>query len=172
MKQSGRNIRRRLYSLTLIGNRFSRAKHFRGHGVHSPYVYTLVRKVFMKNSLNSNTDISLYNTLIQSGISQKRAIQLQNMMHHIAADSYSINDSLCDKSFNILTSEYPASEFGPIFDNAVRNKTTLVIMQPYADKNRTEHCLSLILQHNSTSVDNRGYIIFFNNHLPKQHYRL
>ena len=34
-----------------LRNRLSRARYFRGHGVHSPFVYDLVRQVFMRDSL-------------------------------------------------------------------------------------------------------------------------
>lgn len=34
-----------------LRNRLSRARYFRGHGVHSPFVYTIVREVFMRREL-------------------------------------------------------------------------------------------------------------------------
>ena len=32
-----------------LRNRLSRARYFRGHGVHSPFVYDIVRSVFMRD---------------------------------------------------------------------------------------------------------------------------
>ncbi len=48
---SGKTISRRLYGLKQIPSRIRRARYFRGHGVHSPYVYAIVRKVFMRSTL-------------------------------------------------------------------------------------------------------------------------
>ena len=80
MKVSGRNIKRRLYKLSLLPNKLSRAKYFRGHGVHSPFVYGLVRKVFMCGKLFEDCNRNLYDRLLEAGIPVKRAVQLQNAM--------------------------------------------------------------------------------------------
>ena len=37
--------------VTELRNRLSRARFFRGHGVHSPFVYDVVRNVFMRDTL-------------------------------------------------------------------------------------------------------------------------
>lgn len=37
--------------VTELRNRLSRARFFRGHGVHSPFVYDVVRHVFMRDTL-------------------------------------------------------------------------------------------------------------------------
>jgi hypothetical protein len=49
---------------------------------------------------------------------------------------------------------------------------TLCIMRPYNNANRWEVCHRVIDEHPSTTVDNRGYLLIFNNHLPKQRFRL
>ena len=51
MKRTGRNLRRRLRGISRLTDRLSRARHFRGHGVHSPFVYGLVREAFMFHRL-------------------------------------------------------------------------------------------------------------------------
>ena len=48
--------------------------------------------------------------------------------------------------------------------------TTIVVMDPYADAARELVCREIITNHKSTTVDNRGYLLIFNNHLPKQHF--
>lgn len=171
MKQSGRNIKRRLYSLILIGNRLSRAKHFRGHGVHSPFVYGLVRRAFMNKKLES-AESPIFDALIEARVAKKRAIELQNAALYCNAKSFAIDSVECSSDFNILSALYPATEFAVPFTNAVANGTTLIVMQPYLDRQRRNALKELMLRHRSTVVDNRGYIIFFNNHLPKQYYKL
>jgi len=33
-------------------------------------------------------------------------------------------------------------------------------------------CRQIVAAHRSTTVDNRGYLLIFNNNLPKQHFRI
>ncbi len=169
MKQSGRNIKRRLYGLTLLRNRVSRIKHFRGHGVHSPFVYSLVRKVFMGENSEEG---ELYHALISVGVPKKRAIQLQRLVTFCSVESWSIDNPTNNSQLSILTADCENGTLFEAFNSAKSNGSILVVMQPYLDRERRECCRALIEQHTSTTVDNRGYIIFFNNHLPKQHYRL
>ena len=56
-----------------------RARYFRGHGVHSPFVYAIVREVFMQSKLRSNNR-ELYEELLNAEVSKRRATQLQNLM--------------------------------------------------------------------------------------------
>ena len=172
MKHSGRNLKRRLYGLTLIGNRLSRIRHYRGHGVHSPFVYNLVRKVFMHKTLFSQEQKALYDSLTALEVPERRAIELQNCMIHCGYTSFSIDNINSCAEFNILTEQFPTDELIRAFEHAQTTGVTLAILAPYLCRERTEQCRNLIANHRSTSVDNGGYILFFNNHLPKQHYRL
>ena len=172
MKHSGRNIKQRLYGLTLIGNHLSRIRHFRGHGVHSPFVYSLVRKVFMCKTLIDSKSTELYNTLVTMETPIKRAIELQNIMHHMGYTTYSVDNILCNAELNIITPALSATETIKAMSCATNNGSTVAILMPYINKVRDMMCREFIATHPSTSVDNRGYILFFNNHLPKQHYRL
>lgn len=169
MKNSGRTLKRRLYALSLIGNRLSRIKYFRGHGVHSPFVYSLVRNVFMNKGAILG---ELYNKLISLNFPLKRARELQRVANFCNYESWAVDDIACTAQFNILTTNIDNQAISQALSKAGQHGTTVVVMLPYFERERTEMCQNLIINHRSTSVDNRGYIIFFNNHLPKQHYRL
>ena len=54
-----------------LRNRLSRARYFRGHGVHSPFVYDIVREVFMRDGLLPG-DRTVYEALTAAGISRRR----------------------------------------------------------------------------------------------------
>ena len=167
MKVSGRNLARRL---VLLGNALSRVKHRRGHGVHSPFVYSLVRKVFMSNSLDERFGTALYDSLRGAGVAEKSARQLHNLLPHIEGQSYSINEVECDLS--ILLADYPTEKLREAYEVAKRKGVTLAICQPYLNRERQNEVKALIDEHRSTTIDDRAYILFFNNRLPKQHYRL
>ena len=49
---------------------------------------------------------------------------------------------------------------------------TVAVMSPYDGRERRAMCLQIVAAHRSTTVDNRGYLLVFNNNLPKQHFRI
>ena len=67
MKVSGRNIKKRLYKLSLLKDEITRAKYYRGYGIHSPFVYGLIRKVFMCGKLYDSDNAPLYDALLSAG---------------------------------------------------------------------------------------------------------
>lgn len=171
MKINGRNIKRRLYKLSLLSDEIARAKYYRGYGIHSPFVYGLIRKVFMCNRLSDNSRTELYEALLACGVTRKRAVQLQNTMLYCGCRTFAINGD-GSAEFNIATADYPADSLQSAYDAARRHGTTLVIMVPYANRERRDVCRAIVADHHSTTVDNRGYLLIFNNKLPKQHFRL
>lgn len=167
MKISGRNIGRRLQ---LLGNKLSRAKYYHGYGVHSPFVYGLVRKALMSKKLIDGSGSALYDLLRANGVAEKRARQLHNILQYIEGKSYSINEVEGDLS--ILLADYPIEQLHKAYEEAKSKGLTLAVCQPYLNRERQNEVRLLIDEHRSTTVDNRAYILFFNNRLPKQHYRL
>lgn len=167
MKISGRNLGRRLL---LLGDRVARIKYRKGHRVHSPFVYGFVRKVLMSKTLCEGEGITLYDSLIAEGMSAKRARELHNTLFYIEGQSYAINDVGCDLS--ILLADYPTEKLRAAYEEAKAEGVTLAICQPYANRERQDEVRALVESHNSTTIDNRAYILFLNNRLPKQHFRL
>ncbi|MFI3316217.1 MAG: hypothetical protein SNF93_01390 [Rikenellaceae bacterium] len=52
---------------------------------------------------------------------------------------------------------------------ATNSGTAIVIISPYK---RRDLCNRVIKESRSTSIDRFDYLIIFNNHLPKQHFKL
>lgn len=171
MKLSGRTLKQRLYGLKQLPGRVARARYFRGHGVHSPYIYAIVRQVFMCRTLQGERD-DLYRQLLQNGAPRRRAVELQNLMLHCGYEGYAINSLPEGCPYAIIGCEVGEEQTLQLVQKAAEQHATLVLSRPYDCRERTELCHRIIAAHPSTTVDNRGYLIIFNNHLPKQHFRL
>lgn len=174
MKITGRNIKRRLYGLRNLGSNIKRARYFRGHGVHSPFVYAIVRQVFMRSTfIDERRD--LYDALIAIGAPARRARELQNLMAHCAYNKFGIDCAIEDFSqydIVVATTAIAATELSHMANAATQAGITLCITRPMLDSERDRACKLIVEQHRCTSVDNRGYLLLFNNHLPKQKFRL
>ena len=170
MKRSGRTLKHRLYGLKHLPTHLRRARYFRGHGVHSPYVYNIVRKVFMQNKLVAEMR-DLHDALVARGIASRRCVQLQNLVAHCDYESWSI-DTLQPCQMLIATMATTFEQLMEYADYAREQGITLCIMRPYNNAERWAVCSQIIEEHPSTTVDNRGYLLIFNNHLPKQRFRL
>ena len=166
MKKSGRTLKARLYGLKHLSSRLKRARHFRGHGVHSPYVYNIVRKVFMQRELFAER-CDLYAALKERGIAERRCVQLQNLVAHCGYEAWSI-DRMAECDFIVCTLDTTFDKLQAYADYAREHRLTLCILDPYNNANRWEVCRGIVERHPSTTVDNRAYLLVFNNHLPKQ----
>lgn len=170
MKIRGRNIKRRLYgALTAISGEITRARYFRGHGVHSPYVYAIVRRVFMCRRFLS-PERALYDELRRIGVSHRRAQQLQNLQFHCGYATFGMDRA--EGELVIATLACAEAEIVRLAAEAADRGATLAILYPYDNRERQRCCAALTAGHRSTTVDNRGYLLLFNNHLPKQHFKI
>lgn len=137
-------------------------------------MYSIVRDVFMCRKLKGKNN-DLYQQLISLGVSQRRAIELQNLLEHCHYSSFGID---CDvehmegKEFVIATLKCDAPTLQQMAARATGLQTTLCILTPAYDKSRDKACKALVEAHRCTSIDNRGYLLLFNNHLPRQKFRL
>ena len=152
-----------------LRNRLSRARYFRGHGVHSPFVYDIVRSVFMRDDLLPGRR-DLYEALLTAGVSRRRAVQLQNLMIHCGYTTFGLNRA--DAEFCILTRDLPRAETLTLVAAAGEAGHTVALMSPCEGQDRQMLCRQIVAAHRSTTVDNRGYLLIFNNNLPKQHFRI
>ena len=169
-------ITNRLYRVAAGSVRAANVRHYRGHGVHSPFVYALVRKVFMRRGVEG-ADQALYADLMQRRVSRRRATQLQNLYTHCGYANYLFADeqtsALDGVELCIIPREYQIEQLERLTAEAHRTHTTLCILAPRDERYRSRQCRRLVSEHNGTSVDNRGYLLLFNvEGLPKQHFSL
>lgn len=170
MRRSGRTLKQRLYGLKHLGSNIRRWRYFRGHGVHSPYVYAIVRQVFMCRKLKTaNSD--LYAALLEREVVVRRAIELQNLVEHCHYTTWCV-DELRATDLIVATLQTTYEHLESYAEYARSEGKTLCIIAPYNNAKRWSVAERIIAEHPSTTVDNRGYLLVFNNHLPKQDFRL
>ena len=163
-----------MYGLSRLPSNLKRARYWRGHGVHSPFVYAIVREVFMEGVVKGDNR-ELLIALMDRGIGRRRAIELQNLVEHCKYNTFAIDitpEQMEGYDFVISTLEAGNDVLGPLAQRASELGITLCIMLPSYDRKRDIACQELVKNHRCTSVDNRGYLLLFNNHLPKQEFRL
>lgn len=112
----------------------------------------------------------LYDALVERGVARKRARQLHNLALHCDYSSWEID--AFDSQYTILTLATSADLIAEYNDKCREAGATLCILSPYYTAERWTECCRIVEAHPSTTVDNRGYILIFNNHLPKQRFRL
>lgn len=67
---------------------WSHIRHLRGHGIHSPFVYSIIREAFMERKILG--DGRLYRELIEWGVRKKAARQLNNLYVHCSPSGHEI----------------------------------------------------------------------------------
>ncbi len=163
MKPTGHFLRR-------FKNRLMRMRHFRGHGVHSPYVYALVREVFMPRRSAAAIDPAFEAALVEAGLSLRAARELQQICRRCGCKTWGVDRE--GDGMTCLTCAADGELCRRVLAQARAEGGTVVIVRPYADRERVRFCDAVIAAHASTSVDRGSYILLFNNHLPKQHFVL
>ncbi len=167
--------RRRLNPLRRLRNRLSRIRHFRGHGIHSPYIYNIVREVFMRRTLLAATqELELYDKLQRVGeISRRYIVELQNVATHCGYRVFAVNSvELEGIDMVVVTSNHPTNLIEGVLREAISCGTTVAILHPNGRVEREDVCTRIVAEHKSTSIMRREYLLIFNNHLPKQHFEL
>ncbi len=157
----------RLWRGDKLTNRLSRLRHYRGHGVHSPFVYSIVRNVLMNRRLKPK-NIKLLAELTKLGVSTQTATEITNLATHCNFNSISIDDSQ-NADIIICSENCSEEEIQKKAIEAAQNGIAIVILSPYK---KVKICNTLLKENRSTSIDRFTYLFFLNNHLPKQHFKL
>ncbi|MFI3323340.1 MAG: hypothetical protein SNI45_05445 [Rikenellaceae bacterium] len=151
-----------------ITNLLSRFGHFRGRGIHSPFIYYVVRNVFLSRKLQHVT-APVFEQLTAINLNSRTATELANFAYHCEATTVAIDRNDDSAKMIICSTQCPDDTIEALFESAATNGTSIVILTPYK---RRALCNSLLKRHCCTSIDRFKYLAFLNNHLPKQHFKL
>ncbi len=155
-----------------------RIKHFRGHGVHSPFVYDIIRKVFMKYKFASQNR-ELYNALRAEACDHRSSRQLQNLCTHCSYSTFFIfNNSNhfnpeSEHSIVIISDSVETHQIDEILERALNSGIPVVVIHPRSNKKRLKMCTKHINSDKYLTIDNRRFMLFYcDNKLPIQHFKL
>jgi hypothetical protein len=173
-----KNIKSTIARAAVYSRTLTRVKHYRGAGVHSPFVYGVIRNAMMKTTPVGDNH-PLFDELRARGFSRRRAAQLQNLytflgytsapFAELAGDPVALDAStLC-----FVMPSLPDETTEELVSKAEGTGCTLCVISPYGSRSRHKMARALVAAHRHTSVDNRGFLLlFFNPRLPKQHFKL
>ncbi len=152
--------------------RLLRLRHFRGHGVHSPYIYRIYREILMRWCDGVGAG-ELYRS-IESIVGRRYAAELQQIYTYsncVTVQVFVSSRDICDYQTDMIIccDGVDVNTIRDVVANSIRYGTTVAVISPYGNSERESVCRALILNHHSTTLDREGYLLFFNNHLPKQH---
>ena len=154
MRIGGHHIGFRLSGrLSELRNRLARARYFRGHGVHSPFVYDIVREVFMRRELLPG-DRSLYRALCGAGVAPRRAVQLQNPAIHCGYATFGMNRA--EGELCIALPDLPRAATLALVAGAAAAHRTVVLIAPYAGRERPAPSPPILAAPRSTPAGTRG----------------
>lgn len=177
------SLKNRAFRAVLYTASALRIKHFRGHGVHSPFVYSMVRRAFMKSKFICD-DRELYDRLREEHCDRRSARQLQNLYNLSSYSSFClVNSSNIDNyrsersdigsNFVVVMHSVETEQIGRILDAALELETPVAVIYPRNNKHRLKLCQKYILSHRYLTIDNRRYILFYSDRkLPRQHFKL
>ena len=153
-------------------------RHWRGHGIHSPFMYGIVRNVFMKDRI-TGCDTTLYDALRSKRVGHRHAVIIQNLYTHCRLDSFTLIPNVgppkpaSGRNLCILLPDVTLETIAATAHRVSEDKGCMIILSPHRSA-RHWHFAQQIWQHYPcVSVDRRVMTIyFFNPKLPPQHYRI
>ncbi|MBQ2247900.1 MAG: hypothetical protein II323_03990 [Tidjanibacter sp.] len=144
-------------------------RHRRGYGIHSPYLYRIIREGLMLRKING-TQRDLFEELREKGVGRRTAIRLQNLCKLEDFESWAIDGCADCRSLLVATEHCPIELVEQMMASATANSSTLVLLHSAFNCQRRRECRVLAEKHHSMSASNLQMTLLFNAAgLTKQH---
>lgn len=146
-----------------------RIRHFRGHGVHSPFAYRMVREVYMKvGKAYKNND--LYDRLIGAGVSKWTARFIDRLYDHLGCNTCELDGELLRendtareiKRLVLLSPQLGESETSQLIEASASDGDPVGLLLPLANIARHNVCASVATVHSGMCIDCREVVLLFN----------
>lgn len=157
-----------------------RIRHYKGHGVHSPFAYGIVRNVRM-NTVPIPDGTPLYAHLRSIGIGNKTAEFIQRLYTYMKCSECEIDGRTIEgmatatdgPGMTILTPAMDECISAEMQIAAHSERRIVVLTEPRKTLLRYKMCRTIVTSHKGLSIDCCGTIIVFNTSgLNDQHIKL
>ena len=150
---------------------YEHLRHRLGYGVHSPFLYRIVREAMMPRRMMEG-ERSLFDALRSKGVGNSTATRLHNLRIVECYEEWGI-DECKGGGLMVATPECGEERVGEMMRTLGEQGGALCILHPVGNKPRRELCRRLVAEHNSMSASKMGFTLFFSRHdLRKQHITL
>ena len=142
------------YALRMVRT-WTHLRHYRGHNVHSPFVYGLIRQAIVPRKAK-HPDEAAYRELRDSGLPHRAAVQLLNLQAY--CPEYALRIVPAAQTPHSTAPEAPAID---------------CLLLPRWTPTRYRQIREQIAAHDGASIDNRRYVLLIHDaRLTKKHYNL
>lgn len=169
-----KRVPQRIARAVRYGRTLGHVRHYRGHGVHSPFVYRIVREVVMRKREIAGEDRALFDILRSMGVSRKRSAQLQNFYALCGCSCYVVDDewfaSKEDGVMWVLSKRAEPAVVAEVVRHAESHKVVVCIVYPRSTSKRYKATRKAISEHRGLSIDSIGFVaLMCNDNRQKQH---
>lgn len=144
-------------------------RHRRGYGVHSPFLYRIIREALMHRNVVGK-ERGLYDELRRRGINKATAARLQNLCTLECEGMWCIDRVADGEDLAIATEGCKESIVRAMVNRLSHGDGMVVVLHSWGNRGRRKVCKELVETHNSMSVSDLSITLYFSHKgLPKQH---
>ncbi|MFR9649226.1 MAG: hypothetical protein SNJ33_02665 [Rikenellaceae bacterium] len=147
----------------MIRGRIAKFLRRRGHGIHSPFVYSLVRTIYENRKAEHG---GVCRELINIGLTPRIAFHLEQTILHCSYHNWGVDTiSNLDELDMLICHTTKGEDLDRAVEMGVKSGATIAIILSKGESYDTSN-------HNSTVIEAKGYTLLFNNGLPKQRFKI
>lgn len=144
-------------------------RHRRGYGVHSPFLYRIIREALMRRNVVGG-ERGLYDELRRRGINKATAARLQNLCTLECEGMWCIDRVADREKLAIATEGCKESIVRAMVNRLSHGDGMVVVLHSWGNRSRRKVCKELVETHKSMSASDLTISLYFSHKgLPKQH---
>lgn len=144
-------------------------RHRCGYGVHSPFLYEVVRGAMMPRRIVGESH-ELHDALVTRGVDKRTARRLQNLVSVVGYKGATIDSVQGKGELGVATIRCEESTLRSMAARVATEGGALCIITPVGHPSRRAICRELIGAHRSMSASKPSFTLLFGRpDLPKQH---
>lgn len=164
----------RILKIYAILRNLFRVNHWRGHGIHSPFMYRFVREVIVKRKPGCSPN-KLPEGILRHNLLKKDMLLARNIYEYLGYDRCIVAGEapVQDRTLCLAPSDISTEIIEQALLQAEDLECCVTILGVNKSHEKYKLCRRVMREKRCVGVDiYRTYIFFFDNRLQKQNYRL